>query len=293
MGLFSKRQEADFSPHLAPSPSPQYSSNQSLPQAYPTQAHYDQRIPSPSPSPLPNGPYQLQQQYPLQQQPPSQQQHPPQQYSQRTPSPSSYGLMPHNAYRASSPAAFPTPHSRILRITREGFSQRKAHIYEADNCTQAYEMVSSYAAEWSNSKPNLEITSSYTGQIAGTVNFLMMSRQIQIVVNGQMLALNSNGWATRGYSFVSSIGPLKWEASTVMGSAYACTTERGEWLAKCDQNVLTSMHGKGTIEIVNGNLPPGLTDELVVTGLAMIENERRNAFMAAGTAGAIGGAGGS
>lgn len=61
-----------------------------------------------------------------------------------------------------------------------------------------------------------------------------------------------------------------------MGGTYACTTERGEWLAKCDQSCM-SMHGKGTIEIVNRDSPQELMDELVVTAVAMLENERRNA----------------
>lgn len=78
---------------------------------------------------------------------------------------------------------------------------------------------------------------------------------------------------------MSSIGPLKWAAMTTMGPGVACTTERGEWLAKFDTSWF-SVHGTGKLEIVNQNLPQGLVDELVVTGLAMLENDRRN--MAAG-----------
>ena len=51
------------------------------------------------------------------------------------------------------------------------------------------------------------------------------------------------------------------------------------------------MRGKGTLEIVNQGLPPGLVDELVVSGLAMVENQRRNGA-AVTSGGAAAGAGG-
>lgn len=76
----------------------------------------------------------------------------------------------------------------------------------------------------------------------------------------------------------------------MMRSAYACTTERGEWLAKCDQSIFTSMHGKGTIEIVNRDLPRELMDELMVTAVAMLENERRAAKQAVSASGSEGAA---
>ncbi len=44
------------------------------------------------------------------------------------------------------------------------------------------------------------------------------------------------------------------------------------------------MHGKGTIEIVNRGLPTDLMEELMLTGLAMLENERREAKAAVGAA---------
>ncbi|KAL8911010.1 MAG: hypothetical protein Q9171_003746 [Xanthocarpia ochracea] len=281
MGLFSKKHEDEVTPHLAPSPSPQYINNQSLPQSYPPPPQYYQ--PTPSPSGLAPGAYPPQEQYPPHQQ--TQPQYLSDQYPPRAPSPSGHINDPHVAYRASSPSAFPTPEPRILHITREGFSQKKARIYESDNRTQAYEMKTSSTAEWSNSKPNTEITSASTGQVVGTINFRIMSSKIEIGVNGRTIQLESNGWFTRGYSFASCIGPLKWEGGSIMKSTYTCTTERGEWLAKCDQKIFTSMHGKGTIEIVNRSLRPDLMEELVLTGLAMIENERREAKAAAGAAG--------
>ncbi|KAL8995254.1 MAG: hypothetical protein Q9169_004960 [Polycauliona sp. 2 TL-2023] len=289
MGLFSKhRREEGSSGPFPPTPSPQYLNNQSQHQLSPSQTPYSQGISSstgmlygqaPSYGQNPAGQHQPPQvQYPSQQQYPPQQQYSPQpQYPQHLPSPSAQPNC------ATSPAAFPTPHPRILQITREGFTQRTATIHEADGSTPAYYLKNSQSADWSfsSSKPHIEITSAATGQIIGTVRFAMMSRTVELHVHGLPIALTSAGWMTRGYTFPSSsAGSLKWEASGMMGNAFACTTERTEWLAKCDQSTF-SMRGRGTIEIVNRDLPQGLMDELVVTAVAMIELERRKAQQAA------------
>ena len=125
----------------------------------------------------------------------------------------------------------------------------------------------------------MEIVSAYTGQMVGTINFPMMTRRIELVINGRPVQLEYNGFRDRSYRFMSSIGPLKWASMSMMGAGVACTTERGEWLAKFDTSWL-SVHGTGKLEIVNQNLLQGLVDELVVSGVAMLENDRRN--MAAG-----------
>ncbi|KAL8871012.1 MAG: hypothetical protein Q9174_003070 [Haloplaca sp. 1 TL-2023] len=271
MGLFSKNHKSESHAHLAPSPSPQYLNGQPQAQGYASQSPL---YPGTQPySAMTYGAPSMQEQHLAAQQYAPQQpfQHQ-QQYPQRIPSPAAH---PSPAYHASSPAAFLTPGPRILHLTREGFSQRKAHIYEADNITPAYDFKISRSAEWSFSKPHNEIISATTGLTVGTVRFSSLSRHVDLVIHGRPLKLTSNGWTTRGYSFPSNIGQCRWEASSMMKSAYACTTERGECLAKCDQNILMSMHGKGTIEIVNRNLPAELMDELVVTALAMIELERR------------------
>ena len=152
-------------------------------------------------------------------------------------------------------------------------------------------MKSSYSAEWSSSKPNNVITSAYTGQMVGTINFPMWTRQIELVINGRTVPLEYNAWKDRSYRFMSSIGPLKWAAISTMGASLACTTERGEWLAKFDTKWF-SMKGGAQLEIVNQNLPQELVDELVVTGLAMLENDRRN-MAAAASAGGVGGTAGA
>ena len=141
-----------------------------------------------------------------------------------------------------------------------------------------------------NAYPGAQIlTRNFT--IVGTMKFAL-SRRIELVINGRMLPLEYNAWKDRSYTFMSSIGPLKWAAVTTMGASIACVTERGEWLAKFDTKWF-SMKGDARLEIVNQNLPQELMDELIVTGLAMLENDRRNMMMAASVGGAAGGGGGA
>ena len=141
---FDKKKESYLSAN-DPNCPPPYADNQSFPQTYPPHQQYYDNPPSSFGF---DGAHPSKQQYP-----------------QRTPSPSGFTNGVNPAYRSSSPAAFPTAQPRILHLTRDGFTQRKAHVYEADNRTEAYQMKSSYAAEWSTSKPNNVITSSYTGQM--------------------------------------------------------------------------------------------------------------------------------
>ena len=277
MGLFSKEKEEPMPYQSAneANPPPPYGSQQPFIQNYPPQQQYDQQQQTLPPPGFTDAPYQPQ---------------PQPQYHQRAPSPSGLSKGPNPIYTTTTtPRSFPTPQPRILQLTREGLSQRKAHLYEADGKTPAYEIKSSYSAEWSSSKPQIEITSAYTGQKMGSINFHSMSRRIDLVINGRTVPLEYNGWSDRSYRFMSSVGPLKWAATSTMGAGLACTTERNEWLAKFDTSWF-SMRGKGTLEIVNGGLPPGLVDELVVSGLAMVENDRRNAA-AATSGGAAAGAG--
>ena len=68
-----------------------------------------------------------------------------------------------------------------------------------------------------------------------------------------------------------------------------CVTERGDWVARFG-NSTWSVSKQGRIEVVNRDFPREVLDELVVSGLAMVELERRRRSNNAAAAGA-GGAG--
>lgn len=67
---------------------------------------------------------------------------------------------------------------------------------------------------------------------------------------------------------------LKWKHEGAFTVNLCCVTERGEWVARFD-NTTWSMKKEGKLEIVDRGMPKGVLDEVVVSGLAMIEHERR------------------
>lgn len=289
--LHPKQAQAyNYQPSDETNPPPPYSSISSVPQGSPPQQQ-PQRSTSPS---VPYGYPPQQQRYPPQQQPypPQQPQYPPQQQPyppqqpppQRAPSPSfPYGANP----SIPQPPTTSAPIPRTLHIYREGLTQKRGTVYDSDKTTPLYLIRNSWAAGWSG-KPNVEITSPGTGQVIATVTFHAWSRTVDFMLHGQALPMDPAGWFTRSYTFQSPIGTLKWQKTGIWGYSLQCVTERGEWLARFD-TAYFSMRKEGRLEIVSRELPQMLVDQLVVTGIAMVEIEKR----AHASAGASGGGGGA
>lgn len=82
------------------------------------------------------------------------------------------------------------------------------------------------------------------------------------------------GFFSRSYTFPSSIGILRWEHEGAFTADLCCVTERGEWVARFD-NAAWSVTKEGKLEIGDGGMEREMLDEVVVSGLAMIEHERR------------------
>jgi len=74
--------------------------------------------------------------------------------------------------------------------------------------------------------------------------------------------------------FQSSIGPLQWEGDGIFSNDLVLVNERKEWLAKF-HNSAFAMGKEGKLEISNGEITGVFLDEIVVSGLAMIEHQRR------------------
>ena len=177
------------------------------------------------------------------------------------------------------------PSPRTFHIYHEGLSGRKQTVMENDKTTKAYDVQSH-----TFSKPHIKITSGgATGHEVGAVTFHHFSRTLDLVINGKQTQLEPEGWFTRSFSFMSSIAKLRWEHTSVWGGSLACVTDKGEWLARFDRSYF-ALKKDGKLEIVNSQLPQELVDELVVSGLAMVEveNRRNNS----GSAGGGGGGGG-
>ena len=86
--------------------------------------------------------------------------------------------------------------------------------------------------------------------------------------------MNASGLFTRALSFQSSIGLLKWEGDGIFNTNLVLVNENKEWIAKF-HNSTFSMGKEGKLEISNGNIAGAFLDEVVVSGVAMVEQERK------------------
>lgn len=75
------------------------------------------------------------------------------------------------------------------------------------------------------------------------------------------------------HEFQSGIGPLLWKTDG-WGSELTLMTREKEWLAKFDARSF-AFNKRGTLEIVNWDIQDVGLDEIVVSGLAMMEHMRR------------------
>lgn len=75
------------------------------------------------------------------------------------------------------------------------------------------------------------------------------------------------------HEFQSGIGPLLWKTNG-WGSDLTLMTREEQWLAKFDARTF-SFDKRGTLEIVNWDIQDVGLDEIVVSGMAMMEHMRR------------------
>ena len=112
-----------------------------------------------------------------------------------------------------------------------------------------------------------------TNLLVGTATFHNFSSTIDLELHGQPVACESTGIFGSAHEFKSGIGLLYWKTNG-WGSDLILMTERKEWLAKFDANSF-SVDKRGRLEVVNRDIEGEGLDEIVVSGLAMMEYLRR------------------
>jgi len=175
------------------------------------------------------------------------------------------------------PTAPPIP--RLLHIYVDGFTHRHLAVCDSDKTTRLYTIHNHFYSAFT-SNPSMEISCGQTQQPIGTADFGAFTRRISLTIHGRPLEMSSAGFFSRSYTFPSSIGVLRWERDGAFTVNLCCVTEKGEWVAKFD-NANWSMTKTGKLEIVDRGIPKEVLDEVVVSGLAMIEHERRRRSNAA------------
>ncbi|MCJ1471209.1 hypothetical protein MMC07_009857 [Pseudocyphellaria aurata] len=171
------------------------------------------------------------------------------------------------------------PPSRFLHIYVEGLINRRIIILDSDKTTPVY-LVDSNGAGLFSSKPDLcfylpPTPSSPLETQIGSATFHSWSSTIDLQFGSSVVSLESTGSFTRSAGFQSSVGPLTWQHDSAFGDDLQLVNASGEWLARF-VGASFSIGKRGTLEISGGiYFGPGLLDEIVISGIVMVEEERR------------------
>lgn len=181
------------------------------------------------------------------------------------------------SYQAQKQPPPPSIHEpRLLHIYVDGMTHRHLTIVDSDKRTALYTVSANLGSIFS-SKPHMRIFrgSDQTNPPIGTADFRKLSRAVDLTIQGRPVSMEATGFFARGHGFPSSIvGPLQWESDGVFGSDLVLVNERQEWLAKF-HNSAFAVSKEGKLEISNGEISGAFLDEIVVSGLAVIEYRRR------------------
>ncbi len=190
---------------------------------------------------------------------------PPPMYTLEAPRPATFSNPPHTDQTAAH---------RILHVYHEGLTHRQSHILDSDKLTELYTIKSNWGG-WFASKPDVKIFAPNTNTIVGTVSFKIINADMDLTVHGQPIDLIWSEFLRFTHRFRSlATGCLyKWRFDGIgsMGDM-VCLDEEGQLVARFEANRF-ALKKEGKFE-----LSPAVTgvlmDELVVSGLAMIEYRR-------------------
>ncbi|MCJ1429226.1 hypothetical protein MMC29_007139 [Sticta canariensis] len=172
-----------------------------------------------------------------------------------------------------------TPPSRFLHIYFKGLTGRRMTILDSDKTTPIY-IVNSNSGTIFSSKPHMRFcrpptTSSTLETQIGSASFRTWSRRLELEFGSSAVHLEPKGFFTRSMEFQSSVGPLTWQHDSAFGRDLRLVNAEGNWLARFEGTVF-AWSKSGKLEISGGvQWGPGLLDEIVISGIAMVEAERR------------------
>lgn len=166
--------------------------------------------------------------------------------------------------------------TRILHLYRKGMTGYKAHILDSDKQTVLYEINIKSLGSPSISLYRGPSHGNSQGALVGTANFHNFSRTTDIKIgNSAIIPLRAEGIFTSSRMFDSILGPLKWQHDGVFSKTLSLVNARGEWIARFQ--TVTAVSKWGRFEIAPGTPQGGerLLDEIVLTGFAILETEKR------------------
>lgn len=197
-------------------------------------------------------------------------------YNQPQSQPMGYTTSPNLALNSAAPT------HRLLHIYPKGMTHRHAEILDSDKQTPLYRIQVNSGGLFS-SKPHVTVVNAASNALVGTVTFHSMSRKIDLTINEQPTTLSKSGIFTSVHEFRSSAlaGSLKWKRDGLFsGGNMLCIDEKEQLFARF-QASRSSMKKERKFELSPG-VGGVLMDEIVVSGIAMVELMRRAAAAGAG-----------
>jgi hypothetical protein len=174
------------------------------------------------------------------------------------------------------PGADRSPHFLHIYLDDGGLTHRHMSIVGDDKTTKLYTVKSNWGTMLS-SKPHMRImrasVDANNSPEIGTVTFHSLS-STELELHGRPVVLERPKLLSRTRTFQSATdGKLTWQYESV-GSTATLRNERNEWLARFDRASLSlSKHGK--LELSSPAISRELLEEIIVTGLAVIQEARR------------------
>lgn len=179
-----------------------------------------------------------------------------------------------------------TPPSRFLHIYVKALTGARMTILDSDKTTPIYIVNSNDGC----SKPHMRFCRPATPSSAletqiGSISFHTWSSNIDLEIGSSAVLLKSKGHFTRSAEFQSSVGLLTWQYDSAFRNDLRLVNAEGNWLARVESKTF-AWSKVGKMEIAGWVYwGPGLLDEIAISGMAMVEAERRRAkgAMEAGT----------
>lgn len=176
------------------------------------------------------------------------------------------------------PATLPP---RILPLYRDGTWNSGMRLLDSDKTTVLYTANTHFR------KPQLQITrpapagrapGAVMEILVGSATFHSLSRTIDLQVGTSTILFEPAGLMRCAYFFhsrCSGVGRLKWEYPSTFSSNLELVTANGQWLARFVHTRM-AWTKKGSLEMAPGvEMGTELWDEVIVSGLAMLEVEKR------------------
>jgi hypothetical protein len=172
----------------------------------------------------------------------------------------------------TGPSASNTPYAgRTLQYSYDSIWGRQARIIDPTNNTTLYEI------DLRNRSPQIKFhrAGSSDNDVAGTVKVHSLSRKMEAEINGQSFKISNKNWKACDLQWTSPAfgGQLmNWHRSTMWTLVpLVLTNEQQLPVAKWTPGGL-SLKKAGKIELMDANIPPWALEEVLITGLAVMQD---------------------